>query len=128
MTTNNKKMSLKDVEYCVNPEKKCADCKYCEEEYDCRGEALSIAAKIVEEKIKEKEHKMIDKAIDKIGISRDLIDINACYYPVLSITGPDKKVCQLNENAVCIVLKPLSNGLPPITLMIFGVEDNQNDD
>lgn len=124
----NKKMSLKDVEYCVNPKKTCKDCKYCGEEDDCRGEALIIAAKIVEEKIKEKEHEMIDKAIDKIGISRDLIDLNACYYPVLSISGPDKKLHQLNENAVCIVLKPFNNGLPPITLMIFGLEDNPNDD
>lgn len=120
---SNKKMSLKDVEYCVNPQKLCKDCKYCDEDYDCRGEAFTIAAKIIEEKIKEKEHKMIDKAIEKIGISRDLIDIDQCYYPVLSIDGPDKKVCQLNENAVCIVLKPFSNGLPPIILMIFGVED-----
>ena len=119
------KMSLKDVEYCLNPQKSCKDCKYKEVEYDCRDEALSIAAKIVEEKIKEKEHEMIDKAIDKIGISRDLIDIDQCYYPVSSIYGPDKKISQLNENAVCIILKPLSNGLPPMTLMIFGLEEEK---
>lgn len=122
---SNKKMSLKDVEHCINPEKLCSDCKYSTRRGSCRGEALTIAVKIIEEKIKEKEHEMIDKAINKIGISRDLIDIDQCYYPVSSISDPDKKLHQFNENAVCIVLKPLSNGLPPITLMIFGVEEEK---
>lgn len=119
----NKKMSLKDVEYCVNPQKMCKDCKYNDQdEFDCRGEALSTAAKVVEEKIKEKEHKMIDKAIDKIGINRDLID--QCYYPVSSFEYITNQIDKFKEDAVCITLKELTVGAAPLALLVFGLEDS----
>lgn len=120
-----KKMSLKDVEYCVNPKKTCKNCKYCGEEDDCRGEALTIAAKIVEEKIKEKEHEMIDKAIEKIGISRDLIDIDQCYYPVRKLDNDGKSACEFKEAAVCITLNSVNVIGLPICLLVFGVEEEE---
>lgn len=122
---SNKKMSLKDVEYCVNPQKLCKDCKYCDEDYDCRGEAFTIAAKIVEEKIESKKQEVIDKAIEKIGISRDLID--QCYYPVrrMNYIDDDKHACEFKETTVCITLKQLSAIGSPINLLVFGLEDEE---
>lgn len=121
-----KKMSLKDVEHCINPKKECSDCKYGKRRGSCRNEALIIAAKIVEEKIKEKEHEMIDKAIDKIGISRDFIDIDQCYYPVRKMDNDGKSVCEFKEDAVCIMLNSVNVIGLPIALLVFGVEEEES--
>lgn len=71
---------------------------------------------------KMKNEKMIDKAIDKIGISRDLIDMDNCHYPVSKIVDWNGVEHELDEKAVCIVLNPSKT-----TLLIFGLEDLEDD-
>ena len=73
--------------------------------------------------VEEKSKKMIDKAIDKIGISRDLIDMNNCHYPISKIVGPNGVIHELDEKAVCITVNPFNS-----TILIFGLEDKEDDD
>lgn len=66
---------------------------------------------------------MIDKAIEKIGISRDLIE--RCYYPISKMAANGKDFCDLKEAAVCIMLKPGTVSGSQIALLVFGLEGSK---
>lgn len=65
----------------------------------------------------EKKRRMIDKAINKLGISEDLV--YDCHYPVSRLDYGNGYVCEFKERGVCIVLKR------SVFLMVFGLEDEE---
>lgn len=73
----------------------------------------------------EKKQRMIDKAIDKLGISEDLID--ECYYPVSRMDYGNEYKCEFKEQGVCLILKQPPGFFTmslPLTLLVFGLEDS----
>lgn len=65
---------------------------------------------------------MIGKAIEKIGINRDLIE--QCYYPISKLAANGKDFCDFKEAAVGIMLKPVTASGSHIALLVFGLEEN----